>query len=114
MKKTLLLAVLFVCVHVSAQVEIKSGLVVGSGIGALHDTRFKASSGVDELAYKNPDAAIGYKFRLLPTQKRFFYDLDILVGLKRFDHWQNRNSDLQYNPTQTKSCRRFLRKEKNH
>ncbi|MDR0431447.1 MAG: hypothetical protein LBH58_13375 [Tannerellaceae bacterium] len=86
MRKIFLLAALFVSLHVSSQVEVKSGLIVGSGSGSLYDAKFKPSSDMNEINYKAPDAALGYRFRLQPSGKRFFYEVDILAGLKRFDH----------------------------
>jgi hypothetical protein len=91
MKKVFLLFAVFVCTTLSAQMEIKSGLILGSGMGSLGNTQFKSVQEINEIRYKNPDALIGYKFRLLPSQKRYFYDVDITAGLKRFVHWQNPN-----------------------
>jgi hypothetical protein len=85
MKSKLLVLVLLVCASVSAQVNVKSGLIVGAGIGNLYDTHYTALLDYNEVSYKNPDFALGYKIRFQPTQKSFFYDVDIIVGLKRFE-----------------------------
>ncbi|MDR0748338.1 MAG: hypothetical protein LBF62_02050 [Tannerellaceae bacterium] len=85
-KNIFLLTALFISLYVSSQVDVKSGLIAGSGSGSLYDTEFKPSFDMNEINYKAPDVALGYRFRLQPSGKRFFYDADILVGLKRFDY----------------------------
>ena len=74
--------------------QIKSGIIVGGGKGSLSNVVFPDEyttlSGIyiEDLQWSYKylfDAAIGYKFRLEPQNKPFFYDLDLNIGLKRFN-----------------------------
>ncbi|MDR2811430.1 MAG: hypothetical protein LBB84_12915 [Tannerellaceae bacterium] len=82
-----LLAFGFVMV-INAQSSVRSGLLVGGGIGdispdwrVLHETNPRYSS----LTYQY-NASIGYRFRYHPSlSSRLFFDLDANVGLKQWN-----------------------------
>jgi hypothetical protein len=79
---------------ISAQTDIKHGLIVGAGSTSLeHNILYvhilNAETGLPYkrvMEYKNPDVNIGYKLRLSPSLKHYFVDVDATVGLKRFKH----------------------------
>jgi hypothetical protein len=94
MKKVLFIAVVTALLcnfNASAQeVDVKSGLLIGAGAGNVFNMEHaKAWTWrPNELKYNNPDVNLGYRFRLQPVQKPFFYDLDLVLGLKRYTYWE--------------------------
>ncbi|MDR1406482.1 MAG: hypothetical protein LBJ23_00365 [Tannerella sp.] len=84
--KIFLLLCLTLSVHGAfSQIRIQSGLILSGGASQYYDYRKNAAFTTDKWVYlldgnKKFDAAIGYKFRLLPAEKPFFVDLDVQAG----------------------------------
>jgi hypothetical protein len=95
MKKILFLLFMVISPCAFAQSQIISGLMIGGGKGTISDIKIKNPADMAGLGEKKWDMAVGYKFRLPPSQKRYFYDMDITLGFKRVqydcykDYWPN-------------------------
>lgn len=87
MKKLFLL--LFVILSANCMAQIRTGLLVGGGSGSIYNRSVDPNVDVN-TAYPLSrfstqyqfNTSIGYRFRLEPVQSRFFYDFDVLAGLK--------------------------------
>ena len=93
MKKLLVLFLLVISVNCMAQIE--TGLLIGGGIGNVTNTSLRLNdpgviqtlekSGKYSLNYQF-NTTLGYRFRLYnPKHKAFFYDLDVLTGIKKIE-----------------------------
>jgi len=92
-KKLFVLLFLFSALYGYSQ--IKSGIVIGGGMGSISNVAFPDGPyiGLDGIAVANMqwsykykfDVSIGYRFRVEPQNKPFFYDIDVNVGLKRLN-----------------------------
>lgn len=90
MKKIILLLLLVVSTNCMAQLE--TGLLISGGFGSVANTSLQLNNpSVVQVLKDNGrysldnhiNAAIGYRFRLHnPRHNAFFYDFDILAGLK--------------------------------
>jgi len=74
--------------------QFKSGFIIGGGKGSISNVVFASGwpdvSLLDNVKLQQNfkykfDATIGYKFRIDPQNKPFFYDIDIYFGLRRFN-----------------------------
>jgi hypothetical protein len=72
--------------------QFKSGFIIGGGKGSISDVVLKdedlswLSNANMQQNYKYKfDVTIGYKFRIAPQNRPFFYDLDLYFGLRRFN-----------------------------
>jgi len=74
--------------------QVKSGIIFSGGKGSLSNVVFPDRYVInDDILCENMqwnyeykfDVRIGYKIRLEPQSKPFFYDIDLNVGLKRFN-----------------------------
>lgn len=92
MKKYCYLLIAFIfCI--SSSFSQKHGLIVGGGIGNV-TYQLQPSSKAQELLNMGGTGStdyqfngfLGYRYRVEPDRKPFFYDLDVYVGLKRFDY----------------------------
>ena len=95
MKKKIIAILLFLFSVLYGYSQVKSGIVFGGGKGSISNVVFPYESFIDmngnvienlQWFYKYKfDVTIGYKFRIEPQHKPFFYDIDINLGLKRFN-----------------------------
>jgi hypothetical protein len=91
-----------------AQIEVKSGLIVSGGITGFHKpvpAPLPENHWMSFQGDKKFDAAVGYKFRLLPYVKPFtlnplFADLDIQAGYQQVKYGigGEMSSEYHYNP----------------
>ncbi|GEM_PF-295691 len=66
-----------------AQVKLESGLLLHGGTGSMKATLNPppADRVYSHSDFKNKASfSVGYRFRLLPVNSRFFYDLDLNIG----------------------------------
>ncbi|MDR1762579.1 MAG: hypothetical protein LBR64_01300 [Dysgonamonadaceae bacterium] len=71
--------------------QSKNGLILGGGTGNISNVSETGKlkeildlGGTKTFDYKF-NFAIGYKFRIQPEKKSFFYDLDLYAGMKRIN-----------------------------
>ena len=101
MKKTFLVFIFLVCVY-GASAQFKSGMIISGGKGSLSNMKLS-----DEIINKSEvpfwlsrdykfNAALGYKFRFQPKTMRFFYDIDLHLGVRQIK-FEYSNFHYQYN-----------------
>jgi len=107
MKKVfLLLIVLASAAGASAQVEFKSGLILNTAHTSIYDGSVISPNWAEQFSVKH-NYGLGYKFRLTPTGKRFFTDIDVLAGYKQLsyfyipDFWLNYSDGSVMRPSAT-------------
>ncbi len=98
MKKTITIFILSICSFgaLYGQTKLTHGLTLNGGSGDFHDIDLSdavsdilENGGSLETEYQF-GAGIGYKFRLKPQTKPFFYDLDLNLGIKKYNyHYSN-------------------------
>ena len=81
--------------NISAQ--LKSGMIIQGGVGHLSNIGEAPGGILDEIVKLGGsktteyffNASLGYKFRIEPANKTYFYDIDWAIGLKRinFDYY---------------------------
>lgn len=97
MKKFLFLSLLLFSISLSAQQLKSTGIIIGVGGGRIASElpSTYAESQIDKNRSSVDRSAVlelGYRFRFAPTQKKFFYDLDILGG------YSKTSSEVNYLP----------------
>ena len=99
MNKQITIILFFLLSTLCGYSQIKSGIVFGGGKGSISNVVFPdeqplfidLNGNVIENVhlqwfYKYKfDVTIGYKFRIEPQHRPFFYDIDLNLGLKRFN-----------------------------
>lgn len=101
MNKTIFVLLFLVCAS-GIFAQVKSGLIVNGGGGCLSNV--KLSNDIlkqTETPFSFSDsykmnASVGYKFRIQPPAKRFFYDIDLHLGFKRAN-LEYTNNPYQFN-----------------
>jgi hypothetical protein len=83
--KRIIFVIAFMCAipSVFAQMQVKSGLILGAGNYTLRDVGINKVEDAVQLYRNKVDIAAGYKFRLLPAGKRYFIDLDAQLGFRK-------------------------------
>jgi hypothetical protein len=97
-KIIILFAVIAHAAGLYAQIDIKSGLLLGGGrISSTYDAHAKYTWQARAEINSKLDAGIGYRFRLQPENKKFFVDLDLLAGTRIIEssYWPDYFQDYQ-------------------
>ncbi len=68
------------------QAQMQTGLLMGGGIGGIYGEKYVVSKNKSEIRYTQPDFTLGYRFRIRPNARKYFYDIDVFLGLKRMKH----------------------------
>ena len=89
--KKFFIIMFFIIMYTAMYGQIKSGFVFGFGTGKANNTKY-TTQGIENtsdivnasVSYKY-NAMLGYKFRMTPNKKLFFYDFDIIAGIKKIE-----------------------------
>ncbi|NDV57708.1 hypothetical protein [Bacteroides sp. 519] len=100
MKQTFIISLLLCTIFaVQAQVKLESGLLIGGGKSNPSTSLYPDFAVFyNDYAVKNKfHFSLGYRFRLKPVNSRFFYDLDLNVGIRSFNHeYSEKNESAQW------------------
>lgn len=94
MKKTILIFFIHFACFSGVLAQFKSGLIISGGKGNLSNVQPGSNDIMKEIFQNNGtgttnykfNIAVGYKFRIEPQSKPFFYDLDIYIGMKSYTY----------------------------
>lgn len=76
----------------------KNGLLLNGGNSIFRDVSFTETSWKQELFMKKFVADVGYRYRIQPLQSNYFYDLDLMVGIKRYNYGGKYGNGYTSNP----------------
>jgi len=82
--------------------QFKSGFILSGGKGSISNVVFidpyadlEKTVNIEQQYCKYKfDATLGYKFRIAPQNKPVFYDIDLYVGLRRFNTGFTANGEI--------------------
>jgi hypothetical protein len=95
----ILLAVIIHVAGLYAQIDLRSGLLLGGGrIASTYDAYAKYTYKAKAEINSKLDAGIGYRLRLRPENKKFFVDLDLTAGARVIEstYWPDYLSDYSF------------------
>ena len=92
-KNYLIIFILFVS-NLSMFAQLKSGMIIQGGTGHVSNISEAPGGWLDESVKQGGskkikyffNASLGYKFRIEPANKIYFYDIDWAIGLKRINY----------------------------